>query len=782
MSTRSLSVRMRASVAFISIVSLVAGPFAAIPAGTALAAGNSIANASFETGTGNTATNWAPESSTLVPANPSALTISTVAADVHSGTRAAKAEITSWTGGDVKWLPDATTTSAGKYYIYSEWYKSSTTTQVGYFANDGFHWLKDLPPTATWTQYQTDILIPAGITSIQMAHILFSVGTLNTDDYSLVEQGAPVFAHGMVTLSFDDGWKTFSDNAFPILASSSMKSTAYIISKGNVQDPTDYMTDAQIKSLAWSGLVEIGAHTRTHADLVNDAASSSVVATYSPATAAGFWQSEINDSRTDLQTLLPTSTIDTFAYPYGQYNAQVEGLVQGAGFIGARSVDDGFNLVSTDKYALKQKHITNTTTFADAKVWIDSAISNKSWVILMFHDVWPTIGQCVDREHPDVVDLDCTTTGVLHEIVNYLKTLPAGTVVTTHEGIGVMNSTPVADITPPVITAPSSMNVVATSSTSVGAVVTFTATAADTNPVAPVVTCTPASGSTFALGNTTVTCVANDAANNFATSTFVVNVTAPAAPNNAPTGTTQPVSLSKNGTATITLTGSDADAGDTLVFATSSNPAHGSLSGTAPSLSYAPTTDYVGSDFFIYTVGDGKATTTATTTITVNDVVVVTPPSNGSGGCGSSCGGGGGPVGLIGQVYVNPSTGGGLVLGASTQVLTDAQIKAILDLLKSFNADQAVIDNVSKALHGQATSGTGATTGFVFTKTLQLGSKGTDVTELQKRLTAEGVYSGPVTGVFGPLTKAGVIAYQKKHSLDAVGVVGPKTRTVLNGK
>jgi hypothetical protein len=178
---------------------------------------------------------------------------------------------------------------------------------------------------------------------------------------------------------------------------------------------------------------------------------------------------------------------------------------------------------------------------------------------------------------------------------------------------------PPVDTTAPVITAPSSMSVVAASSNSIGAVVTFTATATDTNPASPAVTCTPASGSTFALGSTTVTCLAADAANNHATSTFIVNVTAPAAsttPNNNPTGTTPAVTITKNGTTTITLTGSDADVGDTLVFATSSNPTHGSLSGTAPTLTYTPTTDYTGSDFFTYTVGDGKATTTATTTIT----------------------------------------------------------------------------------------------------------------------------------------------------------------------
>ena len=69
---------------------------------------------------------------------------------------------------------------------------------------------------------------------------------------------------------------------------------------------------------------------------------------------------------------------------------------------------------------------------------------------------------------------------------------------------------------------------------------------------------------------------------------------------------------------------------------------------------------------------------------------------------------------------------------------------------------------------------------FNFTRTLSLGSRGADVTELQKILTAEGVYTGPITGYFGPLTQAAVKAYQTKHGLDPVGIVGPKTRVALN--
>lgn len=71
-------------------------------------------------------------------------------------------------------------------------------------------------------------------------------------------------------------------------------------------------------------------------------------------------------------------------------------------------------------------------------------------------------------------------------------------------------------------------------------------------------------------------------------------------------------------------------------------------------------------------------------------------------------------------------------------------------------------------------------TAFQFTSDLELGAQSDAVTELQNRLTSEGVYSGPVTGYFGQLTLAGVKAYQAKYGLPKTGLVGPMTREKLN--
>ncbi len=73
----------------------------------------------------------------------------------------------------------------------------------------------------------------------------------------------------------------------------------------------------------------------------------------------------------------------------------------------------------------------------------------------------------------------------------------------------------------------------------------------------------------------------------------------------------------------------------------------------------------------------------------------------------------------------------------------------------------------------------GAST-FVLTSNLQFGMRNGDVTELQNFLTEAGVYSGPITGYFGPLTLAAVKRYQAQEGLPQTGFVGPLTRGRIN--
>jgi hypothetical protein len=78
------------------------------------------------------------------------------------------------------------------------------------------------------------------------------------------------------------------------------------------------------------------------------------------------------------------------------------------------------------------------------------------------------------------------------------------------------------DTVPPTLTVPADITVPATSIE--GASVAFNVTATDDHDSNPAVSCSPASGGLFPVGDTTVTCMATDQAGNTTTDSFKIHV------------------------------------------------------------------------------------------------------------------------------------------------------------------------------------------------------------------------------------------------------------------
>ncbi len=99
--------------------------------------------------------------------------------------------------------------------------------------------------------------------------------------------------------------------------------------------------------------------------------------------------------------------------------------------------------------------------------------------------------------------------------------------------------------------------------------------------------------------------------------------------NRAPVATAQAVTTAEDAPVGVTLAGTDAD-GDALTYTVVTPPTHGTLSGTAPTLTYTPAANYHGSDAFTFTAHDGTVdsapATVAVTVTPVNDPPIVVNP------------------------------------------------------------------------------------------------------------------------------------------------------------
>ncbi len=107
-------------------------------------------------------------------------------------------------------------------------------------------------------------------------------------------------------------------------------------------------------------------------------------------------------------------------------------------------------------------------------------------------------------------------------------------------------------------------------------------------------------------------------------------------------------------------------------------------------------------------------------------------------------------------------------------------------------AQTGILDAITRSILNVGVTppvnGTGITTSlppstspYIFTQNLSIGSSGTAVTELQKRLKALGHFAYLPTGYFGSLTETAVMRYQTSVAIAPTGVVSEMTRAALNG-
>ncbi len=392
-----------------------------------------------------------------------------------------------------------------------------TNGTVSNFSGSDAIYTFDVTPTAAGT---VNVNIPAGAAQD-------TAGNPNTPAVTLSRTyDAEAFTTGLVTMSFDDGYKSAFDH---ISLLGSYKGSFFITTENMLGATacdgdcyTDYMTIANAKSLYDAGN-DVSSHTRSHPDLTT--------ITNLP------W--EVDGSRLDLLTATGIP-VNTLAYPFGTMNDTVKNSLESAGYVGARTVDSTeLNTKSTDRYALYAKQVNSDTTVADVQGWIDEAIANKQWLILVFHNITDS---CSYPSGINGTDSYCTTPGNLSSIVAYLNSKGSSVnVITAKQGLASMDNSPVSDGIAPVITQP---DIIADATSASGTPITFspTVTDADAGLPAPLKAyCTipntvedptsglifptaVSSGSIFPIGTTTVTCTAADTGGNLATHTFTVTV------------------------------------------------------------------------------------------------------------------------------------------------------------------------------------------------------------------------------------------------------------------
>ncbi|MBI1850588.1 MAG: HYR domain-containing protein [Planctomycetes bacterium] len=164
----------------------------------------------------------------------------------------------------------------------------------------------------------------------------------------------------------------------------------------------------------------------------------------------------------------------------------------------------------------------------------------------------------------------------------------------------------VVDTTAPTISCPNDFTRECTSAA--GAPVTFSPTAVDACDPVPGVSCVPPSGSTFAMGTTTVHCTATDASGNSQTCSFIVAVGDSNGPTvQCPVDLTRECTSSNGATVSFTVTATDACDPNPTVGCVPSSGSLFPIGQTSVTCTATDASSNVGACSFTVTVGDTTA-------------------------------------------------------------------------------------------------------------------------------------------------------------------------------
>lgn len=171
-----------------------------------------------------------------------------------------------------------------------------------------------------------------------------------------------------VAITFDDGYLDNLENAYPVLEKYQAKATIYVVVDRHDRDWSTYkkahhnsgelmrepkLNDAQVKQLADSGLIEIGSHTLTHANL-NELDDADCLC-------------ELVDAKQQLEQLI-AQPVTSFAYPFGIYSDRDVKLARQAGYSNAVTTVEGIDGLQPDFMQLQRIKISGKDSLFAVKL------------------------------------------------------------------------------------------------------------------------------------------------------------------------------------------------------------------------------------------------------------------------------------------------------------------------------------------------------------------------------------------------------------------------------
>jgi peptidoglycan/xylan/chitin deacetylase (PgdA/CDA1 family) len=166
---------------------------------------------------------------------------------------------------------------------------------------------------------------------------------------------APAFV-----VTFDDGYQDNWAHAFPVLKELSLPATMYVVTDRIGTE--GFLSWSDIETMASSGLVTFGSHTRTHRHFVRRETYANL-------------DDELRQSKAILEEKLGKSC-DHLAWPWGDYETAWLPLVKAIGYRSAATTLSGANGEGKDPYKLKRINIRKPELD-----WFHQRLNRNQWAL-----------------------------------------------------------------------------------------------------------------------------------------------------------------------------------------------------------------------------------------------------------------------------------------------------------------------------------------------------------------------------------------------------------------
>jgi len=182
------------------------------------------------------------------------------------------------------------------------------------------------------------------------------------------------FQKPYISFTFDDGYASTYLYALPILQKYNLTATTYIIT--SLIGQPGYLTWEQVQELQDKYGWEIGSHTEKHREL--------------PKLSLTEIRNEIINSKNTLAQHGVNAY--SFASPYGAYNNVVLAeILKVYGLHRGFWDRDDLNSWPYNRAIIMVQSVETNTSFEQVKSWVDKAITENKWLVLVFHEILPVL-------------------------------------------------------------------------------------------------------------------------------------------------------------------------------------------------------------------------------------------------------------------------------------------------------------------------------------------------------------------------------------------------------